>query len=462
MDGQVASQSDGVGTYSYSYDSSSEHRRLPTRISVGGGPIGEFAMAYNAFGAPTTITYPNGLVRSRSYDEIGASIGLDYISADGTGLLSFSNNLDVDGRVLAAASAASQQDYTYDPLGRLAEVEDDRTDGCTTRTYGFASASERTSFKSYAPGINGVCQTTVAAVSRTHTYDPANRIRNAGYTYDDLGRTLTIPTEDTASGGAGPLSATYYVNDMVNTLRQTLDKGANGTFTLETAYGLDPLGRVNTVTKTIAGTESERLRYRSSDTSDAPTSIQVFADAGHTRATTRFLIVPGLGMIGSIDGGITTWQLANLHGDIVATQTNSAGIDTFAETDEYGNALGTPTINTRYGWLGAHQRSTDTAGGLVLMGARLYNPIPSIFLSPDAVQGGNATPYVYPADPVNNQDLTGLYSYSFTFPMTWAHGFHPQQSPRGSLETLARSSRFPPTVVPSNGVVCAIWRARGL
>lgn len=50
-------------------------------------------------------------------------------------------------------------------------------------------------------------------------------------------------------------------------------------------------------------------------------------------------------------------QLTNLQGDIVATTTlGQAGIDSYTETNEYGQ----PKITTsaRYGWLGTHQRDT--------------------------------------------------------------------------------------------------------
>jgi RHS repeat-associated protein len=60
-----------------------------------------------------------------------------------------------------------------------------------------------------------------------------------------------------------------------------------------------------------------------------------------------------------------------------------------------------------YGWLGAHERATLGAG-LILMGARLYDPATGWFTGPDPVYGGNDTAYTYPTDPVNEQDLDGL------------------------------------------------------
>lgn len=195
---------------------------------------------------------------------------------------------------------------------------------------------------------------------------------------------------------------------MVRSLTQTVDNGSGGTATHETSYGLDSAGRVDTVTNTSDGTETTRLRYRFSDPSDSPTSIQSSSDGGASWASTRYLTIPGLGMIGSTSGGLTTFQITNLHGDVVATQkhqSNTLTIDTYAETDEFGNSIqGNPR---RYGWLGAEQRSTDAVGGMVLMGARVYNPASGQFLQNDPVLNGGATRYAYPYDPVNMRDLTG-------------------------------------------------------
>ncbi|GAA3613898.1 hypothetical protein GCM10022223_32650 [Kineosporia mesophila] len=47
-------------------------------------------------------------------------------------------------------------------------------------------------------------------------------------------------------------------------------------------------------------------------------------------------------------------------------------------------------------------------GGFVLMGVRLYVPRTARFLSIDPVLGGNENAYVYPNDPVNKFDITGM------------------------------------------------------
>lgn len=423
-DSQPSTFNDGVGTYSYAYDGGTgEHRRLPTGVETNAGVTtsANFSLAYDTRGKPTTVTYPNGLTANYRYDEIGVRTGLDY-RANGNPLLAFTATANVDGRVLANSSTASQQTYAYDDLGRLTTVHDTRDGQCTTRTYGFNASSERTAYTSYDAAADGSCQITTPSVSRSSVYDEANRLRNTGYTYDDFGRTLSIPAVDTEPGGVSPLTATYHEDDMVASLEQTVDDGAGGSERKAVNYTLDPSGRIDALTSTIDGGETSRVRYRFSDELDSPSSIQTSTDYGLTWTSTRYLKVAGLGMVASVTNGQMTYQLANIHGDAVATQVDQGAtstIDTYAETDEYGSEIESP--DRRYGWLGTQQRSTDTVGGLVLMGARVYNPTNGLFLSRDPVLGGGLTWYDYAgSNPINNVDFTGRtagpwhYEGSFT------------------------------------------------
>jgi len=223
-----------------------------------------------------------------------------------------------------------------------------------------------------------------------------------------LGRTTTVPAVDAPGLGSkasitGNLTLGYYSNDMVASQAQG---GATRTFTLDPTQ--------NRIASTSDGTNTTINTYSSNSDSPtfsttAPTSVpaQTTANTTWTRNIT--------GIDGALVGiqtntGVVTFQLANLHGDIIATVNDDTTATAPAKTNEateYGvprNATATPDT---YGWLGAAQRSTDVLGGLTLMGVRLYNPTTGRFLSTDPIPGGGANSYSYPTDPVNMSDASG-------------------------------------------------------
>ena len=188
------------------------------------------------------------------------------------------------------------------------------------------------------------------------------------------------------------------------------------------SYTLDVAGRrtVQTTRRTLEAAVTESVTNHYVDDSDDPGWVTtVTAD---TTSTTAYadLTSGGLSLSITTTGEATTGELAlaNPRGDVSATITLPAdgetvqGLDRWTRYTEYGTPVVTPPTGAGgaaangYGWLGAKQRTT-TETGILLMGARLYNPVTGLFTSLDPVYGGNDTPYTYPNDPINKQDLSG-------------------------------------------------------
>ncbi|MFE9207524.1 DNRLRE domain-containing protein [Micromonospora sp. NPDC007230] len=400
--GRVATSTDGKATRTYTYDGGSERRGLLT--SVNDSQAGVFAGSYDGDGRLKSESWPNGVVVSRDIDATGAEVGRSYIrtgcgAADCT-LYRESVQTSTHNQVRVHSSTLSNQEYAYDPAGRLAQVRNILGDRCTTRAYAFDAATNRKSSTEYAPASDGSCQTTTAAATRSWTYDTADRVNTAGYTYDPLARTTTVPAADTANPAGGNVAVTYHATDLVDTITQ----GGR-----TTDYLIDVEGeRVRSWTDNVSGAAATSIHHYADD-EDSPVWTQE-TPSTYTRAVSGLAGVAGTWNSGT---GEVDWQIANLHGDIVATVSgNDAGLSRTSEATEYGTPLDSTNVgNQRYGWLGAEQRAADTPGGILLMGVRLYNPTTGRFLQVDPVPGGSANNYEYcVGDPVNCTDLNGQYA----------------------------------------------------
>lgn len=137
----------------------------------------------------------------------------------------------------------------------------------------------------------------------------------------------------------------------------------------------------------------------------------------------REVALPGGALLTKRSGG-DTWSLPNLHRDTVVTTDGAGVVAGVARTyDPFGRTTSQPFIDNSAGpmdaaWLGQHQRMTEHETGLAQtmeMGARQYDPVLGRFLEVDPVEGGSATEDYVNADPVNDFDLMGTWSFKKFF-----------------------------------------------
>ncbi|AQP52742.1 hypothetical protein BW733_17760 (plasmid) [Tessaracoccus flavescens] len=401
-----------------------EHRGLLTKTETTVGTFTTTAQAaYDATGQLVLEKLPAGIQRETSYDLTGELVDQQYkgpgpdgltewfawsITANASGQIISEISPEVTAGALAEATTADVR-YSYDKAGRLTRVSDTTQDQCTTRNYTFDNRGNRLGASETS---QETCTNTNPATS--WTYDTADRPLTSGtssYSYDQLGRQLTIPAVDAPNPNNGDIALGYYDDDSARSITQ------DGT-TL--TYGLDTAGRRATQTTTTSGAVTTTVTNHYTDDSDNPAWITT--NSGGALATTVYtdLVADDLSMSIITDQANTRGELAIVtpRGDVAATITINTpnavadGIDSWTRYTEYGQPhTPQPTGTTGaagngYGWLGAKQRTTTTTG-LLLMGARLYNPATALFTSIDPIYGGNDTAYSYPNDPINSEDISG-------------------------------------------------------
>ncbi|WP_306356773.1 MULTISPECIES: PA14 domain-containing protein [unclassified Nocardia] len=323
----------------------------------------------------------------------------DVVTLDGDTIATYAYTYDTVGRLAAASVPHHELTYAFDGEG-----------GCGPAT----NAGLNTNRTSVTDSHDGAPATTT-----TYCYDHADRLLSTSgdltldFAYDDHGDATTVGSDSLGYDA---------------TKRHTSTTTTDGT---KIAYTYDATNRLTTRTVTGAPDAEDNGTTHYGYTTESDTADVVLDANGNMLQ--RLIPLPGGVLLtknyGTQEpGAVTNWSYPNLHGDVLFTSDGTAartsGIYLY---DPYGQNINpvtgaiedipipqTVTGGMDYGYLGQNQRPVEHLAGLqaIEMGARTYLPILGRFLQVDSVAGGSANAYDYvSADPINNYDLAGTFSW---------------------------------------------------
>jgi RHS repeat-associated protein len=430
-DERIHKINDGKGTQTFAY---SKTTGLPSELLDSAHEGMKFTATWDLEGKQLTETFPNGMTAYHTFDSTGAAISLEYkkltdCTEEKEKCKWFTDTVvpSIHGQWLSQTSTFSKQAYKYNAAGALTEAQSTPTGkDCTARLYALDEDTNRTSMTT-RESTSEKCATEGGTIE-SHTFDSADRLTDPGIAYSKFGDITTLPWSDAGGKSSSEnLTSTFYVDNQLDTQTQ------NGqTF----GYNLDPAGRTMETVETGTKTADIASNYEGPGSEPSWTS--------NTTGETSRNIHGISGQLVAIQNNSETpvLELANLHGDLIATASYSetaTELASKADTSEFG--VPTLSLPPKYSWLGAIELANEELpSGAIDMGARSYVPEIGRFLQPDPIPGGSANAYSYTfGDPVNSSDPSGEFTASWldAYLEEWAAGAAGGQTEREEAERRA-------------------------
>ncbi|HUS25895.1 MAG TPA: RHS repeat-associated core domain-containing protein [Nevskiaceae bacterium] len=403
--GRLASRSGPLGGETFTYDN---YNRLTDQ------QLDSVSVAkpyYDAYGRLDHVDYPTAgassgkQVLTITRDSLGRTTGQTYTLGNGTTTVADNVNHSQSGQIISGTENGVAKSYTYDRANRLTNA----TIGSNTYTYGFGTPSGCSGTYNTNAGKNSNrTSQTINTTTTTYCYDQADRLLTSSQSsltnaqYDQHGNTTQL--------GSGTQTKFEYDSSDRNT---KITEGSKNV-----TYTRDVQNRITT--RTLVNGTTTTNKYTFTTTGDTPDLLLNSSNG----VVEKYEQLPGgvlLTIRPSQSGAAQkVHSLPNIHGDVMlTTDANGTSTGTFTY-DPFGNKTSSTlpnntATNSTYGWVGQHEKDTETAFALspTEMGARVYLSSTGRFLSVDPIEGGTPNNYVYPPDVVNDFDLDGRATINY-------------------------------------------------